>query len=376
MDSVTVLVDNQEVKFTDQAAVYNSEKDLVLIPLRDVCETIGAEVTWDATNQKALIKFMNKSAEIPLNTKQITVNQKNINLKTNTTIINDRIMVPLDFISQALGSKITWDKDQKLVSISDRNVKVKMASTIGPIDAGIVGTLAERFEAKSGINVEFTGAGTGKAIEMSKSGDYDLVMVHAKVLEEQFVAEGYGTKRIPVMYNDFVIIGPQNDPAGIKGMSITDALKTIIDKQVKFISRGDKSGTHVKEEELWEMAGLKPEGEWYVVWEGGPKGNTATLKYTDEQQAYTMIDRATYLSLKKEITIVPLVEGEEALLNFISVIPINPEKFSQVNHDLAMDFINFMTSEEGQIIIRDFKQDIYGEPLFFPNSNEWKSLGK
>lgn len=263
-----------------------------------------------------------------------------------------------------------------MISISDRNVKVKMASTIGPIDAGIVGTLAERFEAKSGINVEFTGAGTGKAIEMSKSGDYDLVMVHAKVLEEQFVAEGYGTKRIPVMYNDFVIIGPQNDPAGIKGMSITDALKTIIDKQVKFISRGDKSGTHVKEEELWEMAGLKPEGEWYVVWEGGPKGNTATLKYTDEQQAYTMIDRATYLSLKKEITIVPLVEGEEALLNFISVIPINPEKFSQVNHDLAMDFINFMTSEEGQIIIRDFKQDIYGEPLFFPNSNEWKSLGK
>lgn len=376
MDSVTVSVDNQTVKFTDQAAVYNSEKDLVLIPLRAVCEAIGAEVTWDAANQKALIKFMNKTAEVPLNTSQITVNQKTINLKADTTIMNNRTMVPLDFISQALGSKITWDKEQKLVSISDRNVKVKMASTIGPIDAGIVGTLAERFEAKTGINVEFLGAGTGKALEMSKTGDFDLVMVHAKVLEEQFVADGYGTERIPVMYNDFVIIGPANDPAGIKGMSITDALKTIMDKQVKFISRGDKSGTHVKEEEVWEMAGIKPEGEWYVVWEGGPKGNSATLRYTNEQQAYTLIDRATYLSLKKEITLIPLVEGDESLLNFISVIPVNPERFSQVNHGLAMDFINYMTSEEGQIIIRDFKQDVYGEPLFFPNSNEWKKLGK
>lgn len=376
MDNVTVLVDNKTVKFTDQAAVYNSSEDQVLIPLRSVCETLGAEVTWDADQQKALVKFMNKTAEVPLNSNQITVNQKNITLDAKTVIMNNRLMVPVDFVSKALNSKVNWDKENKTISISDRNVKVKMASTIGPIDAGIVGTLAEKYEAKTGINVEFTGAGTAKAMEMSKSGDYDLVMVHAKVLEEQFVAEGFGTERIPVMYNDFIIMGPQNDPAGIKGMPLEDALKTIMDKQVMFISRGDKSGTHVKEEEVWEMAGLKPEGEWYIVWEGGPKGNSATLRYTNEQQAYTLIDRATYLSLKKEITLVPLVEGEEILLNFISVIPINPERFPQVNHKLAMDFINFMTSEEGQIIIRDFKQDVYGEPLFFPNSNEWKKLNK
>ena len=376
MDPATVMMDNQPVKFTDQAAVYDNDKDLVLIPLRAVCEAAGAEVKWDATAQNAQVKFMNKLVQIPVNSNQVIVNKKTVDLKANTVIINNRTMVPMEFMQQALGCKLTWNKEQKSLVISDRNAKLKMASTIGPIDAGIVGTLANKFEEKNGVNVEFLGAGTGKAIEMSKSGDYDLVLVHAKVLEEKFVADGYGTERIAVMYNDFVIVGPPSDPAGIKGMSISDALKKIMDNEVKFISRGDNSGTHVKEMELWKEAGLKPEGDWYVVWEGGPKGNSATLKYTDEQNAYTMMDRATYLSLKKDIALIPLVEGEESLLNFISVIPINPEKFSGINHTWAMDFINFITSEEGQIIIRDFKKDIYGEPMFFPNSETWKSLSK
>lgn len=286
--------------------------------------------------------------------------------------MNGRTMVPLDFMQKALGSKATWNADTKSVTILDRNVKIKMASTIGPIDAGIVGTLAEEFEKRTGINVEFLGAGTGKALEMAKSGDYDLVMVHAKALEEAFVAEGYGTKRIPVMYNDFVLMGPASDPAGIKGMTYAEALKAIMDKGAKFISRADQSGTHVKEMELWEAAGLEPKGDWYVAWEGGSKGNSATLKYTNEQQAYTLIDRATYLALKNEISIVPLVEGEEDMLNFISVIPVNPDKFPQVNAKLAQDFIDFMTSDEGQIIIRDFKKDLYGEPMFFPNAEGWQ----
>lgn len=376
IEPIKITVDDNPITFTDQMALYDSEKELVLIPLRDVCEAVGAEVKWDPSALKAVVKLMNKSVDVPIGASQVTVNKKPVDLGVNVVIINNRTMVPMDFMQKALGSKVTWNKEQKLVSILDRNVKVKMASTIGPIDAGIVGTLTERFEEKTGVNVEYLGAGTGKALEMSKTGNFDLVLVHAKVLEEQFVADGYGTERIPVMYNDFVIIGPASDPAAIKGMPISDALKKIMQSQAKFISRGDKSGTHVKEMELWKDAGLTPEGDWYIVWEGGSKGNSATLKYTNEQQAYTMIDRATYLALKKDITIVPLVEGDESLLNFISVIPVNSEKFPQVNYSLAMDLIKSMTSEEGQIIIRDFKKDVYGEPMFFPNSVEWNNLTK
>jgi len=372
METVEVSVDGKSVSFSDQAAIFDNNKDQVLIPLRAICEALGAQVEWDAGAQKALVTFMNKKVEITINSNRGTLNGKEFALSADAVIMNGRTMVPLDFMQKALGSKATWNADTKSVTILDRNVKIKMASTIGPIDAGIVGTLAEEFEKRTGINVEFLGAGTGKALEMAKSGDYDLVMVHAKALEEAFVAEGYGTKRIPVMYNDFVLMGPASDPAGIKGMTYAEALKAIMDKGAKFISRADQSGTHVKEMELWEAAGLEPKGDWYVAWEGGSKGNSATLKYTNEQQAYTLIDRATYLALKNEISIVPLVEGEEDMLNFISVIPVNPDKFPQVNAKLAQDFIDFMTSDEGQIIIRDFKRDLYGEPMFFPNAEGWQ----
>ncbi len=372
METVEVSVDGKSVSFSDQAAIFDNNKDQVLIPLRAICEALGAQVEWDAGAQKALVTFMNKKVEITINSNRGTLNGKEFALSADAVIMNGRTMVPLDFMQKALGSKATWNADTKSVTILDRNVKIKMASTIGPIDAGIVGTLAEEFEKRTGINVEFLGAGTGKALEMAKSGDYDLVMVHAKALEEAFVAEGYGTKRIPVMYNDFVLMGPASDPAGIKGMTYAEALKAIMDKGAKFISRADQSGTHVKEMELWEAAGLEPKGDWYVAWEGGSKGNSATLKYTNEQQAYTLIDRATYLALKNEISIVTLVEGEEDMLNFISVIPVNPDKFPQVNAKLAQDFIDFMTSDEGQIIIRDFKKDLYGEPMFFPNAEGWQ----
>ncbi len=251
---------------------------------------------------------------------------------------------------------------------------IRMATTIGPVDAGIVDTLIELFEAKTGIKVEYAKAGTGKALEMAKTGEFDLVQVHAKELEEQFVAEGYGTERIDLMYNDFVIVGPKEDPAGIKGLPLREALKRIMDTESLFISRGDLSGTHVAEMNLWKAAGLEPEGDWYLIWEGGPQGNAATLRYTNERQAYTVIDRATYLVLKNEITLIVLVEKDEAMLNFITLIPVNPERFPNVNYDLTMQFVEFLTSEEAQIAIRDFKKDVYGEALFFPNSAKWRSL--
>ena len=192
---------------------------------------------------------------------------------------------------------------------------ILLSSTIGPIDAGIVGLLEDEFEKETGIRVRHVGAGTGAALDIARKGNVDLVLVHAKSLEEKFVNEGYGTERIDLMYNDFVIVGPSNDPAGIKGMKLaTEALKKISEKKVTFISRGDKSGTHVAEMELWEKAGIKPSGSWYVIYEKGAMGNVPTLRYTDEKRAYTVIDRATYLSLKDQIKLVVLVEKDDALV--------------------------------------------------------------
>jgi len=251
---------------------------------------------------------------------------------------------------------------------------VFLASTIGPIDSGIVGALEDQFEKETGIRVRHVGAGTGAALEISKKGSIDLVMAHAKSLEEKFVSEGFGTERIALMYNDFVIVGPADDPAGIKGnKSATDALKKIAEKGAPFVSRGDKSGTHVAEMELWAKAGIKPSGAWYNVYAKGSEGNVPTLRYTDQQKAYTVIDRATFLTLQKEIKIAVLVEKDEALLNYISIIPVNPKKFPRVNYESTMKFAKWLTSpEKGQLIIRDFGKDKYGSPLFFPNSKEWQ----
>jgi tungstate transport system substrate-binding protein len=255
---------------------------------------------------------------------------------------------------------------------------VLMASTIGPIDSGIVGLLEDRFERDTGIRVRHVGAGTGAALNISRKGNIDLVMVHAKSLEEKFVQEGYGTERIALMYNDFVIVGPKEDPAGIKGMKhVGEALKRIAAKGALFISRGDKSGTHVAEMELWGKAGLKPAGPWYTIYEKGTEGNVPTLRYTDQKRAYTVIDRATYLALQKEIGLVVLMEGDEAMLNYISLIPVNPRKFSRVNYEGAMVFVKWLTAaDKGQMIIRDFGKEKYGSPLFFANSKEWKQANK
>lgn len=255
---------------------------------------------------------------------------------------------------------------------------VFMASTIGPIDSGIVGALEDQFEKETGIRVRHVGAGTGAALKIGEQGNVDLVMAHARALEEKFIADGYGTERIPLMYNDFVILGPAADPAGIKGMkSAAEALKAIAAKQALFITRGDKSGTHVAEMDIWAKAGIKPAGPWYVTYEKGSLGNAPTTRYADEKAAYVFMDRATYLSLKKEIKLVILVEGDEALLNYISLIPVNPKKFPRVNHADTMTFVKWLTDpNKGQKLIADFGKDKYGAPLFFANSKEWQATHK
>ena len=248
---------------------------------------------------------------------------------------------------------------------------VKISSTIGPVDAGIVPLLAETFTEKTGVKVTYEKAGTGKTLEKAKTGDFDIVIVHARALEDQFIADGYGIDRRDVMYNDFVILGPADDPAGIKGMTkVTEAFQKLADAKVKMVSRGDNSGTHVKEMEIWQAAGIEPKGDWYENWPDGDKGNGPTTKYANEQQAYVLMDRATYLTLKNDINLAVLVEGDPLMLNYIALIRINPDKFPQVNKDDALALADFLVSGEAQEIIRTFKVDIYGEPLFFPNAQK------
>ncbi len=251
---------------------------------------------------------------------------------------------------------------------------ILLSSTIGPIDAGIVPALEDAFEQETGIRVRHVGAGTGAALDIARKCNVDLVLAHAKSLEEKFVADGFGTRRIPLMYNDFVIVGPEGDPAGIKGMkSATEAFRRIAEKKPLFVTRGDKSGTHVAEMVVWEKASTKPAGSWYHTYEKGSTGNVPTLKFANEKNAYTLIDRATYLSLKKDLKLAVLLENDEILLNFMSLIPINPQKCPRANSEDAMAFVKWATApDKGQKIIRAFGKDKYGAPLFFPNSDEWK----
>ena len=251
---------------------------------------------------------------------------------------------------------------------------LRISSTIGPVEAGMLPLLADTFSKKTGIEITMEKAGTGKTLKKAETGEFDLVMVHARKLEDAFCAAGFGIDRRDVMYNDFVILGPKDDPAGIKGMKkVTEAVAKLAAAKVHFVSRGDKSGTHVKEMDIWKAAGIEPSGDWYEVWEGGSKGNKATTLYAEEKQAYTLMDRATWLTLKDKVSLVPLMEADPLMLNLIAVIRVNPEKFPDVHKDAAPKFADWVVSDEAQILIRDFGKDKYGQPLFFPNSDQWNA---
>lgn len=252
---------------------------------------------------------------------------------------------------------------------------IKLSSTIGPVDAGIIPLLTETYKAKTGTDFVIEKAGTGETLNKAKTGNFDMVVVHAKALEDQFIKDGFGQNRKDIMYNDFVILGPKEDPAAIKGMkSAAEAFKTIAAKGVPFISRGDMSGTHVSEMNVWKAAGIAPDGEkdeWYTVFSLGKLGNGATTDFTDKRNAYTIMDRATYLTKKKGLKIVPLVEGDPILLNLIAAIEVSPKRFPNVNNADVVKFVDWLCDDEAQIIIKDFKIKEFGEPLFFPNSDQW-----
>jgi tungstate transport system substrate-binding protein len=240
--------------------------------------------------------------------------------------------------------------------------RLRMSTTTSTENSGLLAVLLPPFEKANDCKVDVISVGTGKALKIGEAGDVDVVLVHARKLEDKFVAEGFGVNRKDVMYNDFVVLGPAADPAGVKGAKTTaGAFAKIAEKQAPFISRGDESGTHQKEKEIWQAAGVKPVGAWYV--EAG-QGMGEVIVMATEKDAYTMADRGTYNAFKKEKTDLTIVfDGEKGLFNPYGVIAVNPKKHPHVKYDLAMKFVDYITGPEGRQIIAGYQVD--GEPVFF-----------
>ena len=228
--------------------------------------------------------------------------------------------------------------------------------------------LLPAFTAKTGYSVQLVAVGSGQALKLGEQGNADVILLHSPGAEKEFIASGFGIDRRLVMHNDFVLVGPPSDPARIRGKMPDEALKEIYASRMTFVSRGDESGTHVKELALWKNAGLDPIGQdWYL--ETG-QGQGATLSIASEKGGYAITDRGTFLAYKSNVDLEILVEGDPFLLNIYHVITVNPEKWSNVNLEGARAFADFVTSPEGQQIIAEFGVDRYGEPLFFPDADK------
>lgn len=244
---------------------------------------------------------------------------------------------------------------------------IVVSSTTSTTDSGLFNFILPLFKAKTGIDVRVVSQGTGQALDTGRRGDADVVFVHAKPQEEKFVTEGFGVERKPVMYNDFVLIGPKSDPAGIKGSKdITAALKAVQAKQAPFVSRGDKSGTHAAELSLWKAAGIEidqAKGPWY---RDIGQGMGAALNTASALNGYVLSDRATWLNFKNRGDLEIIVEGDKRLFNQYGVILVNPAKHAHVKAKDGQAFIDWIISPEGQKAIGDYK--INGEVLFFPNA--------
>ena len=255
-----------------------------------------------------------------------------------------------------------------LASATAQDRSIVVASTTSTQDSGLFGYLLPIFKAKTGIEVKVIAQGTGQALDTARRGDADVVFVHAKAQEEKFLAEGFGVKRFDVMYNDFVLIGPKGDPAGVKGKDIETALKTIQAKGAPFVSRGDRSGTHSAELALWRQAGIDiaaSKGDWYR--EIG-QGMGAALNIAGAMNGYVLSDRGTWLSFKNRGDLEIVVEGDKRLFNHYGIMLVNPAKHPTVKQQLGQTFVDWIISPEGQASIAGYKVD--GQQLFFPDAEK------
>ncbi len=246
-----------------------------------------------------------------------------------------------------------------------------LATTTSTQDSGLLDAILPVFEEETGITVEVVAVGTGQALQIGQDGNADVLLVHARALEDEFMAAGHGSRREDVMYNDFVILGPADDPAGIRGMTdASEAFAAIAAAEAPFVSRGDDSGTHTKELSVWAEAGIEPAGDWYNA---AGQGMGAVLTIADQEQAYTLSDRATYLARTLEGTDLEImVEGDPILFNPYGVIAVNPDKGAHIKAEQAQQFIDWLISVEAQELIAQFGVEQFGQPLFTPDSVPWR----
>ncbi len=245
-----------------------------------------------------------------------------------------------------------------------RQTTLTLATTTSTRDSGLLEDLLPVFERQTGIAVKVIAVGTGQALELGRRGDADVLLTHAKLAEETFIQEGHGERRIVVMANDFVLLGPREDPARIdESGDVVSALKAIARVGAPFVSRGDRSGTHIKEEQLWEEAGIAPEGEWYL--EAG-QGMAGTLRVATNKRAYTLSDRSTYLAHRDSLELEIIVQGDTKLRNEYAVIAVSRRKHPHVKQAAARRFIEFLLSPAARRKIAEFGKEQYGQPLFFP----------
>jgi tungstate transport system substrate-binding protein len=261
-------------------------------------------------------------------------------------------------------------------AVSHKQKNIILSTTTSTQDSGLLDVLIPIFEKKTGYFVKTIAVGSGQAMAMGQKGEADVLLVHSPAAEKKFIAEGYGINRRLVMHNDYIIVGPPSDPAGIKGMkSAVEAFKKIAAANSVFMSRGDNSGTHSKERDIWKAAGINAEGQkWY---QQTGLGMGQTLAVAAEKKTYTVADRGTYLALKKNLGLDILTEGDAILLNIYNVIEVNPAKWPKVNAAGAKAFADFMVSSQTQNIIKTFGVDKFGSPLFFPDAGKKEDrLGK
>ncbi len=289
-----------------------------------------------------------------------------VNISRAKTIIG--ILAVMLLVLGSLGALTACD--DSTVAAKKALPRLKVATTTSLYDTGLWGYLEPMFEEEYGVGMDIMYAGTSRALELGSRGDVDVVTVHAKALEEQFVADGYGVERIPFAYNYYLIIGPEDDPAGIKNLTPEAAFQKLMENgNGTFVSRGDGSGTHVMEQNIWATAGYDYEedvrntGTWYV--EGG-LGMGPTLTMAHELEAYTLSDMGTYLTYKGDIDLVPLVTEGDILLNVYSVIAVNPDNVAVTNLEMANNLIAFLTSDEIQELMGQYGVDEYGLQLFTP----------
>ncbi len=278
-------------------------------------------------------------------------------------------------IMMALAIIALWTAPFGTTAFSEEK-NIILATTTSTQDSGLLDVLIPMFEKKTGFFAKTIAVGSGQAMTMGQKGEADVLLVHSPAAEKKFMEEGFGVNRNLVMHNDFVVLGPSEDPAKIKGTKSTpEAFKKIAGGQALFLSRGDNSGTHAKEKDIWKSAGQKYEGEkWY---QSTGLGMGQTLNVAAEKKGYTLADRGTYLAVKKGLGLDIVVEGDGILLNVYHVIEVNPEKWPKVNKAGAKAFADFMVAKETQDVIKTFGVDKYGSPLFFPDAGKKvEDLGK